>query len=207
MSFLFILIALAYFIGSIPSSVWLGKAFFGKDVRMEGSKSSGATNAMRILGWKFGLIVLILDMLKGFLVVKLIYFFSIPVSGFIEPHHLQCIAGLFAIIGHIFPLFAGFKGGKGIATITGILLGIYPMVLIIILPLFLVIVFLSKFVSLGSILASVCLPFVFYFIFGIEDLILIGFTINLSIIVILTHRKNIKRIIAGEENIISFKRI
>jgi glycerol-3-phosphate acyltransferase PlsY len=206
MTFLPVLIILAYLIGSIPSSVWLGKALFGKDVRKEGSKSSGATNAMRILGWKFGLIVLILDVLKGILAVNLIYVLPFIEITDIEPLHIQCVLGIMAIVGHIFPIYVGFKGGKGIATIVGILIGIFPLSLAIVFPVFVIIVYFSKFVSLGSILSALSLPFVFYFIFNKNDLILIGFTISLSIIVILTHRKNIKRIIAGEENVFSFKK-
>lgn len=199
-------IIVPYLVGAIPTSVWLGKAVYGKDVREEGSKSSGATNAMRILGWKFGLIVLLLDVLKGFLAVKLVYFIPHHAGIMMSELQMQCFLGLAAITGHIFPIYVGFKGGKGIATMVGILLSMNPLVLAILVPVFFVVVYLSKFVSLGSIISAISLPFIYYFLLNESDLILIGFTISLSIIVILTHKKNIKRIIAGKENNISFRR-
>lgn len=188
----------AYLLGSIPSAVWVGKSFHGIDVREHGSKNAGATNTFRVLGKKAGILVLSIDVLKGVLAVILPrLILSLSVEMIIQ---IQLFAGVFVFLGHVFPLFAGFRGGKGVATSLGIIFGIHPPAAGICLLIFLIVFIISKYVSLGAIVASFFFPFIVSFVFKENSIYLIVFSIVIGCTVIITHKKNIFRLIHGEEN-------
>ena len=201
-----ILLVLAYLIGSIPTAVWVSKWMYGIDIREHGSGNAGATNAFRILGTRAGCGVMICDMLKGFLAVKL----SI-LSPFVwtsEPFvNLQIFLGLAAVLGHIFPIWADFRGGKGIATLFGMILSIQPLVAVSLVAVFVLMLFLTRYVSLSSITASIAFPLLIIFIFNnAEELSYRLFAIATAFLVVLTHHKNISRLLSGNENKVPFFR-
>jgi len=190
----------AYLLGSIPTSVWVGKAKFNVDVREHGSNNAGATNTFRVLGKKAGVFVLVVDICKGALAVLLPFFLGFAEWKSDHLIHLQLLTGVLAVIGHIFPLFAGFNGGKGVATSLGVIIGIHPPAALICIGVFLVFFILSSFVSLGAILGAISFPLSINFIFHNDNLSLMVFSILLASAVVLAHHKNIKRIIDGNEN-------
>ena len=194
-----ILIVLAYLIGSIPTAVWVSKWIYGIDIREHGSGNAGATNTFRILGKNAGIGVMIVDMLKGFIAVKLSLFSSLTVGT--EPMvNLQVFLGLFAVVGHIFPIWADFRGGKGIATLFGMILSIQPEVAVSMVAVFIFMLFLTRYVSLSSITASVAFPIMIFFIFHEPELSYKIFAIATAFLVVLTHHKNINRLINGNES-------
>jgi acyl phosphate:glycerol-3-phosphate acyltransferase len=198
------LFSVAYLLGSIPSAVWIGKMLYGIDVREHGSKNAGATNTVRVLGWKAGLPVLSMDILKGFLAVKLVYIYGLYVPGTKDFVNLQLALGGFAVLGHIFPVFAGFKGGKGVACLFGIILAIVPIPTLIALGIFLVTLFTTRYVSLSSIISGVAFPFLIMFVFKTNIQSLIIFSLIVAVLLLLTHQKNIERLIRREESKASF---
>ena len=195
---------IAYLLGSIPSAVWIGKAWHDIDVREHGSKNSGATNTFRVLGKKAGITVLLMDVVKGllavFLPLILAQFFPAILDGIDDLSALKVICALAVILGHIFPVFAQFDGGKGVATSLGVIIAIHPPTALVCFLLFLVVFLISNFVSLGAITASVGFPLVLIFVFKTHSLWLIVFSILLGVAVIFAHKKNIKRLLKGEEN-------
>ena len=199
---------LAYLLGSIPSSVWLGRRFFGKDVRDYGSRNAGATNTFRVLGKPTGTIVLILDILKGYLATSLVYLLLFNEAIVLDAYQTvnwMLGFGFCAVIGHLLPIFAQFKGGKGIATLGGMLFALNLQVASIALAIFIAVLLLTRFVSLGSILAGISIPVLFVSIFGANypayrQPTVVLFTIIIAILVVYTHRKNIRRLIQGNEN-------
>lgn len=193
----------AYALGSIPTAIWVGKAWYNMDVREHGSLNAGATNTFRVLGKKPGIIVLVVDIFKGFLAVSLVKWFVEYKSWdhtFDEVIQVQVVCAVLAILGHIFPLFARFKGGKGVATSLGIIIGIEPLSSLICIALFLFVFLISNYVSLGAIVVSFVFPVVVYWITDNSSDVLLIFSIVLSLAVIASHRKNIARLIKGEEN-------
>ena len=194
----------AYFFGSIPNAVWIGKMLYGIDVREHGSKNAGATNTIRVLGWKAGLPVLALDILKGILAVNLIRIYDLYVPGTKDFVNLQLLLGGFAVLGHIFPIFAGFRGGKGVASLFGIILAIVPLPTLIALGIFLIILFTTGYVSLSSICSGVAFPFLIMFVFKTTIPSLIIFSLIVAILLLLTHQKNIERLLRKEESKASF---
>ncbi len=193
------LIVLAYLLGSIPTAVWVSKKIYGIDIREHGSGNAGATNTFRILGSKAGSAVMLIDMLKGFLAVKLSIFSSFAWTS--EPFvNLQIVLGLAAVVGHIFPIWADFRGGKGIATLFGMILGIQPLVAVSLVVVFLLMLFLTRYVSLSSICASIAFPVLIMFIFREPELSYRVFAIATACLVVLTHHKNINRLINGNES-------
>ena len=194
---LFILIA--YLLGSIPTSVWIGKRFYNIDVREFGSGNAGATNTFRVLGKKAGIPVLIIDILKGTLAVSLSYLSSYEQSNesFVN---LQLGLGVATLLGHIFPLFAGFRGGKGVATLLGVIMCITPVSCGLALIIFLFVLFSSRMVSLSSMMAGLSYPFLLYFVMHNDNNILTVFSIIVTALLIVTHRKNIQRILRKEES-------
>ncbi|MFW6019352.1 MAG: glycerol-3-phosphate 1-O-acyltransferase PlsY [Bacteroidales bacterium] len=194
-------ILIGYILGSVPSAIWLGETFHNTDVRNHGSGNAGATNTFRVLGWKIGVIVLVIDMIKGYgalLIAERLFSLS--------SHDLIIIlSGIAAVMGHIFPLFAGFRGGKGIATLAGVGIFIFPLSFLGVLIVFLIVFLLSKYISLGSILGAISLPFISYFIGNNHSTEIIAFTILIAILVPLTHHKNIKRLFNGTENKLRIK--
>ena len=193
----------AYALGSIPTAIWVGKAWFNMDVREHGSLNAGATNTFRVLGKKPGIIVLVVDIFKGFLAVSLVKWFVEYKSWdhtLDEVIQVQVVCAVLAILGHIFPLFARFKGGKGVATSLGIIIGIEPLSALICIALFLFVFLISNYVSLGAIVVSFVFPVIVYWITDNSSDVLLIFSIVLSLAVIASHRKNIARLIKGEEN-------
>jgi len=185
-----------YLLGSLPTAVWIGKKYHQVDVREHGSKNAGATNTIRVLGWKTGLVVLLLDMAKGYGAVKTVMYYVLPPE---ENTLLLILIATATVLGHIFPLFAKFRGGKGIATMAGISIALFPLSLLILLGLFLALFLTFRYVSLGSILAAISLPFLSFYIEGNQEPELVVFTILIALIVPATHHKNIKRLLRGEE--------
>jgi len=196
-----ILIILAYLIGSIPSAVWVSKWVYGIDIREHGSGNAGATNTFRILGAKAGSGVMIADMMKGFIAVKLSILSSYTWTS--EPFvNLQIFLGLAAVVGHIFPIWADFRGGKGIATLFGMILSIHPIVAVSLVLVFLMMLMITRYVSLSSIAASISFPLLILFIFNAQaqELSYRLFAIATAFLVVLTHHKNISRLISGNES-------
>lgn len=191
---------IAYLLGSIPTAVWVGKTYYGIDVRQHGSNNAGATNTFRVLGKKPGIVVLLIDVLKGALAVLLPYFVLSSEYSVNEVIEVQLIAAIMAIIGHVFPLFAQFKGGKGVATSLGVIVGIHPPAAGICLIIFLLVFITFKYVSLGAIVTAIAFPLLIVFYFKVDSLWLQAFSIVLGSVVVFTHKKNIKRLINREES-------
>ena len=199
MMFLFLIIFLAYLIGSIPTAVWVGRKFHGIDVREHGSKNAGATNTFRVLGRKSGWIVLIIDVAKGLLAAILPLLFETDYSEN-QLLFFQLSTSFVCIIGHVYPVFAQFRGGKGVATSLGIIIGLNPFSAGISLLIFLIVFLASRYVSLGAIITSIAYPFISYFIVKEDAKSMIVFTVLIGVLIVLSHRKNIKRLINGEES-------
>ncbi|HEU4576151.1 MAG TPA: glycerol-3-phosphate 1-O-acyltransferase PlsY [Chitinophagaceae bacterium] len=195
-----LLIVLAYLIGSIPTSVWVSKYFFDIDIREYGSGNAGATNTFRVLGPQWGTFVMVVDMLKGIAAVKLALVLPHYLDNDTQFINLQIGLGLSAVIGHIFPVWADFRGGKGIATLFGMVLGIQPLVAICCVGVFLLVLYLTRFVSLSSILASIAFPVFILVIFNEPEHLYRIFAIAVALMVLLTHQKNISRLLKGSEN-------
>lgn len=196
-----IALCLAYLMGSVPSAVWLGKTLYGVDVREFGSGNAGATNTFRVLGKRAGLIVLSIDILKGWLAVTMASFISEAPAGTSPFVDLQIVLGVAAVIGHIFPVFAGFRGGKGIATLFGVILAAHPLACLISLGVFLLIFLAFNYVSLGSISAAIAFPVSVITVFGNKVVpSMVIFSIMVAILVMITHQKNIERLIRREES-------
>lgn len=195
-----LLIVLAYLIGSVPTSVWVGRYFFNIDIRDYGSGNAGATNTYRVLGPKWGTIVMVTDMVKGIVAVKLAFLLPEYVDSDIRLVNLQVGLGLAAVVGHIFPIWADFRGGKGVATLFGLVLGISPITALSCSGVFLFVLYLTRFVSLSSILASVAFPVFILIVFNVENDMYRVFAIAVALMVILTHQKNIGRLLRGSES-------
>ena len=196
-------LALAYVLGSVPSSVWIGKTFYGVDVRTQGSHNPGATNTFRVLGKRAGIIVLVLDVSKGYLAafipVVLGQLNKIPID---YQNEWPMVFGLSAVVGHLFPVFTRFIGGKGVATLLGMVLAIHPLAALASLGIFIMILLLSGYVSLGSIVATLSFPILQIMVPELKPAsdMYIYFGIAVFLLVVLTHRQNIKRLIQGTEN-------
>ena len=196
-----ILLAFAYLLGSVPSAVWIGKTFHGIDVREHGSGNAGATNTFRVLGKKAGIPVLLLDIFKGALAINLVWLQSSYEFDNITPiTNLKLAFGFCAVVGHIFPIFAGFRGGKGIATLLGIVLAVHPPAALCSLAIFLIILTITKYVSLGSILAGIAFPLFISLVFKTQVLSLVIFSSLVAVLIIVTHQKNIQRLLKNDEN-------
>ncbi len=201
-----LILLIAYLFGSFPTAIIAGKLLKKIDIRDYGSGNAGATNVLRTLGWKAALVVLLVDMFKGFVPV----FWIAPA---LHPQidtliYLQILAAIAAIAGHIWTIFAGFKGGKGVGTSAGVFLALAPVPLLIALLVFIVIVAVSKYVSLGSLLAALT----FLIVMTLQKFVLaqqipdILFYLSVVVVALIwyAHRENIKRLLAGNENRVSF---
>jgi glycerol-3-phosphate acyltransferase PlsY len=193
---LFVLIA--YLLGSVPTAVWIGKTFYGTDVRKHGSKNAGATNTFRVLGKPAGFMVFFLDVAKGYLAILIVQEFYDSTDELIIST-VKVLAAIAAVLGHVFPIFANFKGGKGVATAFGILLALTLQAAGICFAIFLFIWLISNYVSLGSITAAFFYPIVQFFINPEQDDVLLLFTILLALTVVFSHNRNIKRLLNGVE--------
>ncbi|HEV3222133.1 MAG TPA: glycerol-3-phosphate 1-O-acyltransferase PlsY [Puia sp.] len=193
-------ILFAYLIGSIPTAVWISRYFFGVDIRDYGSGNSGATNTFRVLGAKWGCIVMSVDVLKGFIATSLYIVLPFYMHNEWDRTNLMVGLGLAAVVGHIFPLWADFRGGKGVATLFGMILAIQPLVALYCVGVFLLCLYLTRFVSLSSILASIAFAVLILFIFNEKEPLYRAFAIAVALLVILTHQKNISRLLRGSES-------
>lgn len=193
----------AYLFGSIPTAVWLGQSFYRVDVREFGSGNAGATNTFRVLGVKAGIAVMTIDILKGWTATNLAYFIGTSVTGpesSIQFINYQLALGVIAVIGHLFPVFAGFRGGKGVATLFGMILAIHFPAAMVCVGVFIVVLLISKYVSLSSICAGFAFPISVSVIFhtSIKSILLYG--ICICALVLITHQKNIERLLKGKES-------
>ena len=196
----FLGIFLAYMLGSIPTAVWIGIVFHGIDVREHGSGNAGATNVIRVLGPRAGLPVLLFDVFKAWLAVYLANFFAPDYYSQNQIVNFKIACGSLAVLGHVFPLFANFKGGKGVASLVGVIIAMYPIAFPIILVWFILALISTGYVSVGSITSSALLPILVILVFREKDLSLIILSILIAIFIPLTHRKNIHRLLRGEES-------
>jgi glycerol-3-phosphate acyltransferase PlsY len=197
-----LLIIIAYLIGSIPTALIISKKFFGIDIRDYGSGNMGATNTFRVLGSKYGTLVMILDILKGAVAVGIYNFIPYYYGSDAELQRTNFMIGLglSAVVGHIFPIYANFKGGKGVATLFGMLLAMQPLIAISCVGVFLLVLFLTRYVSLSSILAALFLPICVLWIWNEHEKLYRIFTLIVAALVIFTHQKNIGRILRGVES-------
>jgi len=207
-----IITVLSYLIGSIPTAIIVAKKVRGIDIRQHGSGNAGGTNVFRVLGWKAGVFVILADMAKGLfatIILARLMYGPIPFENrtpFDDFTVVQIIAGCAAILGHVWTLFAGFRGGKGIATAGGMLIGIAPLEVAVAFGVFAIVFLISHYVSLGSLSAAVAFPLTMFFrenifMVDIEGYhTLIFFSIGISSLIVYTHRGNIRRLLAGTEN-------
>lgn len=200
---IFVACVVAYLIGSIPTAVWYGQGFFGIDIRQHGSGNAGATNVFRVLGKRAGTIVMLVDVIKGYtaaILATLLWYADVITST--ELMTFKIVFGLIAVVGHLYPVFAQFRGGKGVASLLGMVLAIHTEMAFVCIGIFLLVVVASQYVSLGSLLAALAFPVLLLLrIFGEKEsplLIVFGFIVFL--LVVLTHQKNIGRLWRGQEN-------
>lgn len=199
-NYMFILgLVLAYLLGAIPTSVWVGKIFYKTDIRQHGSGNAGGTNTVRILGWKAGIPVIIFDIFKGWFAV---FFLAswFPETPFLPGDYLFLAFGIAAVIGHVFPVYVGFIGGKGVGTLAGVGLALFPWALLAALGVFLIVAIPTRYVSLGSIAAAFSFPLFLIFAFHETSTPILVLGIFASLFIVFTHRSNIKRLLKGKEN-------
>jgi len=189
----------AYLLGSIPTAVWWGKRYYGIDVREFGSGNSGATNTFRVLGKKAGIPVLVIDIFKGTAAVLLAHFapFVFDTNEFVN---LELGLGIAVLIGHVFPLFAGFRGGKGVATILGVVICLTPITSLLVLLVFMIVLLSTRYVSLSSMTAGLSFPFFLNIVLKNQNQILLLFSVFVAILLIITHKKNISRLLKKQES-------
>ncbi|MDB5134646.1 MAG: plsY [Mucilaginibacter sp.] len=204
------ILILAYLFGSIPTAVWLGKAFYGIDVREYGSGNAGATNTFRVLGKKAGIPVMLIDILKGFTATNLAYFIGVSTTGGPHSNYIsyQLALGIAAVMGHLFPVFAGFRGGKGIATLFGMVLAINLPAALLCVILFVVVLLITRYVSLSSITGgfTYLIGVTFFYNRYTNNLVVI-FGMCICLLILVTHQKNIERLLKGKESKVNlFKR-
>ncbi len=190
----------AYLIGSVPTSVWLGKYYHGIDIREHGSGNAGATNTFRIFGKKLGITVLIIDILKGWIAVKLFYVLYESGQSVDELFNLKIRLGICALLGHVFPIYVGFKGGKGVATLLGIILALNHEAALMSIGVFLIAFLITRYVSLSSILAGLFFPVVVMVISKTSQPAMVVFALMISVAVVITHQKNIERLLSNKES-------
>jgi glycerol-3-phosphate acyltransferase PlsY len=188
---------LAYFCGSIPTAVWIGQAFYGVDVREYGSGNAGATNTFRVLGKQAGIPVMLIDILKGWTATNLAFFIGVSTTG---AYNSALALGIAAVMGHLFPVFAGFRGGKGIATLFGMILAINLPAALVCVGIFIVVLLVTRYVSLGSIMAGFAYPLCVTFVFPMYIKSVIIYGMCMCLLILVTHQKNIERLLKGTES-------
>jgi glycerol-3-phosphate acyltransferase PlsY len=199
-------ILIAYLIGSVPTAVWVGKVFYKTDVREHGSGNAGATNVIRVLGYKAGIPVLLFDVFKGWFAVQLVLIFPLTFLSAEATTYLRIALAVAVFLGHVFPVFAGFKGGKGVGTLAGVGIALFPIALLIVLGLFIFTLVITRYVSLSSLAGGLFFPFIVVFLCGETNPGLIILSMLVAIFIPLTHIKNIRRLLKGEENKFQFRR-
>ncbi|MGE5381922.1 MAG: glycerol-3-phosphate 1-O-acyltransferase PlsY [Omnitrophica WOR_2 bacterium] len=197
-------IIIAYLLGSIPTAVIVGKVFYGIDVRKVGSGNAGATNTIRTLGMKAGIPVLIFDIFKALMAVNLSLFLNNQAFSVNQEVIYKILLGSAAVFGHVYPIFASFKGGKGVATLVGVLIALYPVAILIILVCFIISMMTTRIVSFSSIVCSILFPVIVIFILHEQRLPLIILSLGVAIFIPYTHRENIRRLVAGTEKKFDF---
>jgi len=202
----FLLIILAYLIGSIPTSVWVSKQFFDIDIREYGSGNAGATNTFRVLGSKWGSFVMLVDVIKGVVATSLYLLLPHYLTNELHQTNFMLGLGIASILGHIFPIWANFKGGKGVATLLGMAVAIQPIAAVCCIGVFLIVLFLTRFVSLSSILAGIAFMVFILFVFNEQPTFYRIFAVMVALMVVLTHQKNIGRILNGTESKVTILR-
>jgi glycerol-3-phosphate acyltransferase PlsY len=198
-----IVLILSYLVGSLPTAIIAGKILKKIDIRDHGSGNAGATNVLRVLGWKAALVVLLIDMLKGYAAVTWIVDIIPDVHDIDAKAIYQIMAGAAVICGHILTIFAGFKGGKGVGTAAGVFFGLQPIPVFICLLVFIGIVYRTKYVSLGSMISALLLPTILLVQYFIAHSVI---AVLLAVLIVIMHRENINRLVEGNENKISFKK-
>lgn len=201
--YLFGIVILAYLFGSIPTAVWFGQAFYGVDVREYGSGNAGATNTFRVLGKKAGIIVMLVDIFKGWTATNLPHLLDSSIVGTTDSIsfvNFQLALGVIAVLGHLFPIFAGFRGGKGVATLFGMVIAIQPMAALCCVTVFLICLMISNYVSLSSISAGFTFPISLALIIKTTVPSVMLYAIAICILILITHQKNIERLLKGKES-------
>jgi len=197
-----LILVLSYLLGSIPTSLIVGKVVYGKDIRNYGSGNAGGTNAWRVFGWKAGVFVMAFDVGKG--IIATLFLSRLPAPPALSYEVVQLIAGSGAVIGHIWTVFGKFKGGKGVGTAAGMLLALYPVAILICIGVFGLALLLTGYVSVGSLSAALALPIVLWIMnstgWRLIPPVLFYFSIPIVLLIFFTHRSNIKRLIQGTEN-------
>lgn len=202
---LILLLLISYVTGSTPTSIIVGKVVKGIDIREHGSGNAGGTNVFRVLGWKPALVVIIVDIFKGWLpaaIYATTLFHDQPIQNI---GVVQILCGFAAVLGHTYTIFAGFKGGKGVGTLGGMLIALFPIAVPLCIIVFVIVLILTGYVSLGSIIASVSLPIILLILppLGFAEpptLSLLVFSLLIPWFIIFTHRSNISRLRSGDEN-------
>jgi glycerol-3-phosphate acyltransferase PlsY len=201
---------LAYLFGSIPTAVWIGQAFYKVDVREYGSGNAGATNTFRVLGKKAGIPVMLIDILKGFCATNLAYFIGVSTTGTVHSNdftNYQLALGITAVMGHLFPIFAGFRGGKGVATLFGMILAVHFHAALLCVVIFIIVLSITRYVSLSSIVASFSYLIGVTFIFPPHNKSVIIYGMCICVLILVTHQKNVERLLNGRESKVNlFKR-
>lgn len=192
----------AYLLGSIPTAIWYGDAYFGVDVRKHGSGNAGATNTFRVLGKRAGTIVLLIDAIKGWIATSIaLMLYYVHIIDWADCQNLKLLLGFAAVFGHIFPVFSNFKGGKGVATLLGMVMSVHPEAALVCMVIFFLVFISFHYVSLGAIIASLSFPVLLLLkTFGPENTLVIVFGFSLFGMIVITHRKNIVKIFNGQEN-------
>ena len=203
----FLLLVVAYLFGSIPSAVWIGKHYFGVDIREHGSKNAGATNMLRVLGLRAALPVFVIDFMKGFVAVTIMALMKFDAS--ISPAwiiNLKIFAVAASVLGHIFPIFAGFRGGKGVSTLIGAVTAVQPNLALLCFAVWVIVFIFTHYVSLSSMVAGCSFPIfvalfssTLYSRYGEASWLFIIFSISVAVLLLWTHRNNIGRLRQGVE--------
>jgi glycerol-3-phosphate acyltransferase PlsY len=195
-----ILITLAYLLGSISTALVVSKVGYGIDIREHGSGNAGSTNTFRVLGQKAGIIVMIGDILKGVIAVQLALLQSNFPQGQDSFVNFEVLLGIASVVGHVFPIWSDFRGGKGIATLFGMVLSIQPSAALLLIVVFVTMLIITQYVSLSSISASIAFPIIILFIYREPEIMYRIFAVSAALVVVLTHHKNINRLMHGNES-------
>lgn len=205
MVILIIIIVVAYLMGSFNAAYWFGKWFHGIDIREHGSKNAGATNLLRVAGWKIALPAFIIDVAKAFGAASLTSLQNLWTDGSEAFMILQISLGILAVIGHLFPLFSGFRGGKGVASTLGVVIAVHPLAALSAAGVFLLMFLITRIVSVSSMIAGISFPLFLLFVFKVNTSALLIFSVIVAILLLISHKENIKKLLKGEEKPLRFK--